>query len=129
MANLRYRSQFQYSFAGQQVVLFAQVAIGASGAPTIAANTGLGISTIVRNSAGNYTITFSNAFATLLDLDVNSISGASAPAAPAFNIVANGVASSTLQFQLRNNSGVATDPASGEILLISVTMDRSSVGH
>ena len=132
MGNFRYRSQFQYSFAGQPVNIFAQVSIGASGAPTLVSNTGMGISSIVRNSAGKYTITFTNTFATLLDFNVGFISGASAPAAPGVNIVTNGVtvaAAPIIAFQCRNSSGVATDPASGEVLLIQTQMDRSSVGN
>jgi hypothetical protein len=132
MSNVNYRSQFQYSYCGQRVSLLAQVSIGASGAPTLASKTGMGIKSIVRNSAGDYTINLTQAFAALLNLSVVSISGASAPAAPLLNIVTNSVSSSSaplITFQLRSNSGTATDPASGEILLIVLDMDRSSLGH
>jgi hypothetical protein len=132
MANFNYRSQFAYSYAGQRVTLMAQVGIGASGAPTIASRTGMGISSIVRASAGLYTITFTNPFAKLLNVQISSISGSSAPAAPVIGIVSQAVATSsapTVVVQMRDLSGVATDPASGEILLVSIDLDRLSVGH
>lgn len=132
MSNFNYRSQFAYSYCGQKVSLLAQVSIGASGAPTIVAKSGMGISSIVRNSAGNYTIHLTNTFFVLLNASVVSISGSSAPAAPLMNIVASTVSTVSapaVQIQLRSGAGTATDPASGEVLLIELDLDRSSLGH
>lgn len=132
MANLRYRSQFSYSFAGQRVKLLAQVAIGASGAPTLATNTGMGIASITRSATGKYVIALGNSFATLLSVNVISNSGTSAPAAPLVNIVDNSVSSvsaPSVTIQCRDIAAAAADPASGEILMIEVELDRSSAGH
>ncbi len=131
MSNFNYRSQFHSSYAGQMVSLLVRVSIGASGAPTIIANTGMGIKSIVRNSAGNYTINLTNTFATLLNLSLMSNSGASAPAAPIVNIATSAVSTASAPkviIQMRNLSGVATDPASGEILHITISANRSSTG-
>lgn len=131
MANFNYRSQFAYSFAGQRVTLFAKVSIGASGAPTLQSATGMGIASIVRNSAGNYSIAFTNTFFSLLQIVSSSLSGSSAPAAPLLDIVADSVAvqaAPLVQIQYRNLSGAATDPASGEVLYISIDLNRSSTG-
>jgi hypothetical protein len=120
------------SYAGQFVKLMAKVSIGASGAPTIASKSGMGISSIVRNSAGNYTINLTQAFYNLFGIQVVSISGSSAPAAPLLNIVSNNVQTSSAPsviIQLRNASGAATDPASGEVLLIEIDLNRSSTGN
>ncbi len=132
MSNVNYRSQFMSSYAGQFVKLMAKVSIGASGAPTIASKSGMGISSIVRNSAGNYTINLTQAFYNLFGIQVVSISGSSAPAAPLLNIVSNNVQTSSAPsviIQLRNASGAATDPASGEVLLIEIDLNRSSTGN
>lgn len=132
MANFLYRSQYSDSFCGQKVVLSANVSIGATGAPTVVAKTGMGILSVVRTGVGAYTITFTNPFAALLDVRVASISGSSAPAAPIIGIVANAVttaATPNVQIQMRDIAAAAADPASGEILLINIDLDRSSLGH
>lgn len=131
MPKVNYRSQFSYGFAGQPVVLRARVSIGASGAPTIASGTGMGITSITRNSAGDYSILLSQAFYALLDVRCAINSGASAPAAPFMNIESNAVstaAAPTLRLQFRDLAGAAADPASGEVLHLSIELDRSSVG-
>lgn len=132
MSNFNYRSQFHYSYAGQRVSLMARVSIGSSGAPSIISGTGMGIASIVRNSAGNYTINLTNTFYNLLSLSVISNSGSSAPAAPLTNIAVSSVsvaAAPLVTIQMRNLSGVATDPASGEILHLVMDMNRSSTGN
>lgn len=132
MPKVNFRSQFSYGFAGQPVVLRAQVAIGASGAPTIASNTGMGIQSITRNSAGDYSVLLSQAFFQLLDARCAINSGSSAPAAPLMNIESNTVSTAsapTLRLQFRDLTGAAADPASGEILHLSIELNRSSTGY
>lgn len=132
MSNFNYRSQFHYSYAGQLVSLMVRVTIGASGAPTIVSGTGMGIASVTRTSAGLYSINLTNTFFSLIDASVISNSGASAPAAPLVNIATSAVstaASPHVSLQLRNLSAAATDPASGEILHIVLTMNRSSTGN
>lgn len=131
MAKINYRSQFIYGFAGQPVVLRPRVSIGASGAPTLVAMTGMGVDSVTRISAGQYSLALSNSFYELMGVSAISISGSSAPAAPGLNIVSQAVTSATapaIVIQFRDGSGAAADPASGEILLISITLNRSSTG-
>lgn len=132
MSKINYRSQFSYSFAGQAVVIRAKVSIAAAGAPTIVAGTGMGIQSITRNSAGDYSILLSNPFFALLDARVSIDSGASAPAAPFMNIEADtttSVAAPTLRVQFRDIAAAAADPASGEVLHLSLEFNRSSTGY
>jgi hypothetical protein len=132
MSNFNYRSQFHSSYAGQMVSLLAKISIGASGAPTLIPNTGMGIASIVRNSAGNYTINLSNTFYSLMGVRVTNVSGASAPAAPLVNVAVDAVkvaAAPLVTIQTRNVSNAATDPASGEILQIELLLNRSSTGN
>ncbi len=131
MAKVNYRSQFSYSFAGQSTVIRPRVSIGASGAPTLVSATGMGLESITRNSAGNYTLLLSGPAYELMGLECAIISGASAPAAPSLNIVSQAVATiaaPTIIIQFRDIAGAAADPASGEILLLQIDLNRSSTG-
>jgi len=146
MANRRFE-QFQYTLEKKVVTLYMNVAIGASGAPTLTASltvNGLtrglnkGILSMVRNSAGKYTISYGSPstatqaaqpdlYYALLDFGVTFLSGASAPAAAEFNVVADNSSTGSVQIQFRNNSGTATDPANGEVLLMAITLSNSGV--
>lgn len=121
-------SQFTYSSEKMPCNLYAQITFGASGAPTLNYG-GSSISSVVRNSAGDYTITFRDVWYRLMGVDHVFNSGNSAPAAPEMWIKANSVATlgtQTLRIVF-NAAGVATDPASGEIVYIKFAMKNSSV--
>jgi hypothetical protein len=122
-------NQFSYSFA-QPEHLFAKVTFGASGAPTIVSGTGMGISSIVRNSAGNFTINLSHAyFATLMVKHV--FVDSSAPASPSMFVLSdlsNSSSSPSIVIEF-NASGTATDPASGEEVLLEISLQKSSVRY
>lgn len=124
-------NQFSYSHA-QPEHLYTTVSFGASGAPTMVAKTGMGISSVVRNSAGNYSITLSHAYPALLMVNVKSISPSAAPAAPSSYIVSSAVTSSTapvIIVQFSSIAGAATDPASGESVLLEVVLHKSSLPY
>jgi hypothetical protein len=136
MANRRYRSQFRFSMHKDPVDIFAHVTFGAAGAPTLDSANSPGIVSVTRNSAGNYTFVFGTNSQLALDtynylLMVKHVfSQASAPASPAMFVSANaintvGTASITLQF---NSAGTATDPASGESVLLDFILRNSSIG-
>jgi len=132
MSNKRYRSQFRYSMDGKAIDVFARVTFGASGAPTIDAANSVGISNVTRNSAGDYTIKFTDQFVKLRMIehlfDTTGASGA-APASPDMWLKAQSVNTSgggTVRVVF-NSAGTATDPASGEAVLLWVAMNDSSV--
>lgn len=129
MANYRYRSQFHYSYCAKLVSLLPSVSFGASGAPTIVANTGMGITSVARVSAGKYNITLSRAFGSLIHIKHVFNSGASAPAAPGMYISSNAVstASAPVLQIVFNAAGTPTDPASGEIVYLDVILNDSSL--
>lgn len=122
MAN-RYQNQFSATMEKKVVSLFAKVAFGASGAPTLSAVNSKGVLSVTRNSAGTYTFVFgSNAtlpkdvYVKLLSADVIFNSGASAPASPAIYVKSDLSATTAASLQVvLNAAGTATDPASGEI--------------
>jgi hypothetical protein len=107
MANRNFRSQFSYGYAGQPVVIRAKITIGASGAPTISTGTGMGITSITRNSAGDYSILLANPYYELLGVHQMFNAGSSAPAAPIVSIEGNTVSTAsapTLRLWNRNGS-------------------------
>jgi hypothetical protein len=117
--------QFQYAYQRDMVDIHLKVSIGASGAPTIVQ--GKGVSSISRTSAGLYVITLKSNFNLLMDMSCHSISGSSAPAAPNMNIVSETVSSTKIiTMQLRDIAAAAADPASGEVLMISMKLRNAS---
>lgn len=130
MPTQRMGFQFRYSFERDVYEIFAKINIGASGAPTIASGNAKGITSITRNSAGKYTILLESSYNRLLDVSCQPISGTSPMAAPIHTVVSEQVATAAapnvvLQFYAIDNT-TATDPASGEVLLIRIAVRNSS---
>lgn len=135
MSNRMFR-QFMLSAEPQMVNLFAKVSFGAAGAPTLVAASSKGIKSIARNSAGTYTITLGMNNPSVVEtypalmmvkhvFDESSNSG-NAPASPDMYVVASAVSSvGTLQIRF-DNAGTATDPASGEIVLLQLLLKNST---
>lgn len=118
--------QFRYSFEREVVEYFAVVTVGATGAPTL--TIGKGITSIVRDSAGQYTLTMKDTSAKLLGCEVMFNSGTSAAAAPMV-VVESDLLSSTkkliLQCRAIDNT-TATDPADGELMYIKISVRNAS---
>jgi hypothetical protein len=105
--------------------LFLDVAIGASGAPTL--TKGLGIASISRNSAGDYKITLDDKYTRLMKFEcVNLVSSAEDLV---FQLKSESVNSSKEVDFFCNAAAVATDPSNGSRLLISIKVKNSSVGE
>jgi hypothetical protein len=116
------------------VALYANVSIGASGAPTLTPKKCLGIVSMVRTGAGAYTINLGlsassvDTYQRLLDLDVNSIN-ATAPAWASVYVVQDNSANLSapnVKIQLLSAAGSAVDPSSGEVLLINLVLSNST---
>ncbi len=96
--------QFRYSYERDVTEIYMKVAIGGTGAPTIASGNAKGVASISRTSPGLYVITLSQTYNRLLDVSSQSISGSSAQAAPLMTIVSETVATAatkaiTLQYR------------------------------
>lgn len=121
MANTQF-FQFRYSKERMVVDLYCKVSIGAAGAPTLVSGSAKGIASIARNSAGVYTITLSDIYNRLLNLSGNFIA-ASGAAAPIVEVIAESVSSAkTIQIQATDVAGAATDPASGETMMLTISL-------
>lgn len=118
------------------VDIFARVSFGASGAPTLDAANSKGISKIVRNGTGDYTVTFGITAQVDNYLKVLSVShvwdqtvnSGAAPGSPAIYIKSSsGITTGTLRL-LFNSAGTATDPTSGDVVLLRIALSNSSAG-
>lgn len=122
----RYLNQFSGALEPGRVQLFAEVAIGATGAPTLTAAKSRGIASITRNSAGVYTVVLQDVYNRMFHARVTFKVSGGLPAAPVVGIDSETVASTkTLKF-VCSTGGVATDPASGETMLIKIDLKNSS---
>lgn len=134
MGNATPQFQFQYTYERQPVDINMKVTIGATGAPTLVSGQNKGILSITRNSAGKYTIVLNSSFNRLLMLDSMVLLASGLPAAPVCNVVADNSAAAAksivIQYSAATNSStttlVATDPADGETLLISMKLKNAS---
>ncbi len=123
---LRLTYQFYNSFVPNLAALYAEVAIGASGAPTINAMASMGIDSISRVSAGKYLVTLNKKYQALRFFGGNFVASGGA-AAPDVSVDINAVASAgTLTINCQSG-GVNTDPASGETMLLMIHLKNSSV--
>jgi hypothetical protein len=125
MAN-RFFENRRYSMEKAVVDLWANVSIGATGAPTL--NTAKGIASISRSSAGVYVFTLQDSYQRLLNMNVTFFANGAAAAAPDVNqSVADTVnTTKTITIRCNNNSGTATDPASGEVMFAQFTLSNST---
>jgi hypothetical protein len=135
MAN-RLMREYSLSFENQVKIVYAKVAIGATGAPTLSAANSKGIVSVTRNSAGLYTFVFGTAagnldtYVKLLGVSVTFQNASAIAAAPityvkTLSISTAGTAS--VQIGCVNGSLAATDPASGETMFVQFTFGDSGV--
>lgn len=142
MAN-RYFTQHSYSLEKAPVRLFATVAIGATGAPTLQAYDGKGnasaagaagykgIKSVARSNTGLYNITLQDSYVRLLGLDAQFFNTAASAALGGFwvNRTNTNVQSATapvVQVQFINAAGAAVELGSGEQLQFEIVLSNSS---
>ena len=105
--------------------LYADIAIGSSGAPTL--SRGTGVASISRTSTGLYVLTLSDAYQRLMACQVSILSASAEDIHP--QLVSESVASAkTISFRtIKGSDGTVVDPASGDRLLIKIDLKNSSV--
>lgn len=119
-------NQFFNSLERGKVVLFANVAIGGTGAPTINALKSKGVTSVVRNSAGNYTITLNDKYVDLFFLGVNFINASGAGVAYFYTESQDVVGAKTIVVQFKDLSGAAVDPNSGTTMQVQMILKSST---
>lgn len=126
MANRR-MSQFTFCNLNMPVQLFMKVTFGSTGAPTLANNNNGFVTSVTRTAAGTYTILLADKYNTLVGVDHVFIVSAAAPASPEMRVKTDSIASAGSIAVVFSIGGVATDPASGEIVLMTINLKNSSV--
>lgn len=119
-------NQFFNSLERGKVVLFGNIAIGSTGAPTINALKSKGIASIVRNSTGNYTVTLSDKYVDLLNFSINFINSAGAGVAYYYTESQSVGSAKTIVFQCKDLSGAAADPTSGTTVQLEIKLKSST---
>jgi hypothetical protein len=103
--------------------IYAEISIGASGAPTL--TRGTGVASIARNSAGKYTLTLQDKYMRLMFADIKHLSASAVDLKT--QLVSEDVASAkTIVFHTLAVA-TATDPASGTKLFVKLELKNSSV--
>lgn len=103
--------------------LYADIAIGGTGAPTL--TYGVGIASVTRDSAGVYIVTLQDAYMRLMALQVTNVAASAQDLT--FAVETESVASAkTIQFRCLTGA-TETDPASGSRLLVQINLKNSSV--
>lgn len=105
-------------------LLHGEIDIGALGAPTLVSKPGF--SSIVRNSAGNYTITLEGKYPDIISADL--ILEAAAAEDIQFQLESRDVANGQITFRCLTG-GVETDPSNGSKILIEAKVKRTSVSR
>ena len=110
----------------QPVDLYAQVAIGATGAPTLSVANSKGIASIARNSAGQYTITLQDPYVRLMMAQAVVQNSTGISASPDLGIISMDVVSAqTVVIQL-SAAGTATELEDGDTLMLQLTLSNST---
>lgn len=133
MANRRL-FQFQYSYERELVHVYAQISIGAAGAPTLQSNA-KGVASVTRNSAGDYSIALTDNFNKLMSLRAVIQNATGIPASGNFGIKTDSVSSLTAPLirvvfsgptAAGNTALIATDPASGDIIKFHIVLRNTN---
>lgn len=116
--------------------VYAKVAIGATGAPTLSASNSKGVVSVTRNSAGLYTFVFGTAtgnldtYVKLLNVKITFQNASAIAAAPITYVRTLAIATAgtaSVQVGCVNGSLAATDPASGETMYAEFVFGDSGV--
>jgi hypothetical protein len=123
MAN-RLLNQFLFSLEKKPVKLFATIAIGATGAPTVSASLSKGLASVVRNSAGKYTLTLQDAFQALLGCVPTLKLAAGDPNHSA--MVVRSYSGKALAIEFLDETGTPAELPSGTTVMLEMTFRDST---
>lgn len=103
--------------------IYVDIAIGGTGAPTL--TRGTGVASVARSSTGVYLITLQDKYMRLMAAQASVVT----PSAEDIEVqlAAESVASAKTVTLRCHTAGVATDPASGDRILVRLDLKNSSV--
>ncbi len=134
MAN-RYLKQYSYTFEQDQCTIYGRFVVGATGAVTAGTVKGGGVSGVVRDDVGEYTITLTDKWNCMLEFNawLVSASGNSVVAAvEAFNATpanfqTDFATNGSFKVQCLDFAGAAVDPANTNYFYFKIVVRNSSV--
>jgi hypothetical protein len=122
-------SVFYHDHAAKEIgvtELFVKAAIGATGAPTIDTSASKGISTIVRNDTGDYTITLAERYNSLLMVDIMFLEADDTDLTS--QVISEAVSAATPVVKIGFHAAATpTDPSDGSTIYVRITLKNSSV--
>lgn len=127
MANSN-RFQFRTAYQRDLVDIFAQISFAALGAPTLVS--GKGVKSVERLSAGLFRIHLRENFGGVMMVSSSPLLASGAPAAPHMVIRSvsniNDLSDPRVDIVMQDSSGVATDPASGEQIMLQIILKNTT---
>lgn len=107
--------------------LHAKVSIGATGAPTLSANDSVGVTTVTRDSAGVYIVTFDDKYNSFVDFSCIMLEATAEDLT--FQVESEDIAGAkTVQFQCKA-AAVETDPSDGSVLYLKFAFKNTGVAR
>ena len=120
-------------------IVHGQFAVGGSGAPTLSASKSVGVKSVTRNSAGDYTLVlgtpsgdsdkYSHFFGMYFDIQKDSTAIGSTAGGVSFQLKGAPTVSTngTINFFALNSSGAAAEIGSGETVHFMIILKNSSL--
>jgi hypothetical protein len=108
--------------------IYVQVAIGASGAPTLSPSNSVGVASVVRNSIGRYTVQLQDNYIALRQITQSRELASGAPGAVGGMVVRTNSVSTTgaITLEFVDTAGAAVELVSGSILRLKLDLKNSS---
>ena len=113
------------SLAREVKSVYANVSIGASGAPTLNANASVGVASVSRDSAGVYIFTLDDKYNSLLHVNIIQVEATAEDLT--FQVESEAVASTKVITIQCKAAAVETDPSDGSVLLVKIDLKNTSV--
>lgn len=128
MAN-RWLTQFRHGFEKRMIDVYCQFAVGATGAPTLTAAKSKGIVSVVRNSAGRYTITLKDRYRDMFQSLHTIVLSSGSPAAIRMVVRSFAVtaATPTIVVEFLDSTGTAVEVTNGATALLKFEFKDSVV--
>lgn len=130
MSQHQFRNQ-AFGLEAKPVRLYAKFTVGTTGAPTLAAAVSKGVTSVTRNSAGDYTIKFDDSYVGILTVDATVRNATGICASPNLGIKTAGTnvnttGAGTMEIVF-STGGTATELVSGDVVHLEFVLSDSNL--
>ena len=126
MAN-RLFTQFRYTLEKKMCDIYGRIAIGATGAPTLATTKSKGLASITRTGVGAYTVVLQDTYTDLFFAGFSLIVPSGANTVTGMNVVTASPSTKTYTILFVSSTGADVEIVSGATLLLKFELKDSSV--